>query len=341
VNVHLEEGLQDLFGGIAATTNSFLHLVEGVLGGVEESLIHRPVVVLGEFLDLFSRNGLNMLIKLVRADSLDEIFDSALNFVVLAAEFLRLNSDPLLLHLDELVKSVGLRLLGQVNEDSLGESLQVVLDTVLHDVVNVDDELLELSKTLVNMGKVTINVHGGPGKGDHTGAELVLKILQVGHQEGLGVGADLVHDSVVLAQHEVKLRVVVLELLLLQEDNLGRLGNVDSNTGEALSLTDESENLGVEVHVQTIVVGVTNDEGGLEASLCLLDFEGPLLPPQVLVREERVANLVVLFDGALVVLLLGELWGELFHGHGDAVEEVTGPGDGAGHSGQVSDDWGC
>jgi hypothetical protein len=81
VNVHLEEGLQDLFGGIAATTNSFLHLVEGVLGGVEESLIHRPVVVLGEFLDLFSRNGLNMLIKLVRADSLDEIFDSALNFV--------------------------------------------------------------------------------------------------------------------------------------------------------------------------------------------------------------------------------------------------------------------
>ena len=121
--------------------------------------------------------------------------------------------------------------------------------------------------------------------------------------------------------------MVVLELLLLEEDDLGGLGNVDSDSGEALGFTNQGQDLRVEVHVQAVVVGVTDDEGGLEAGLSLLDLHGPLLAPQVLVREERVADLIVLADGALVVALLGELWGELLHGHRDAVEEVAGPGD--------------
>jgi hypothetical protein len=60
---------------------------------------------------------------------------------------------------------------------------------------------------------------------------------------------------------------------------------------------------------------VTDDKGSLEASLCLLNLEGPLLSPEVLVGEKCVTNLVVLLHGAFVVLLLGDLWGELFHGH--------------------------
>jgi hypothetical protein len=340
VHVDLEEGLQDLLGGVPAAANSLLHLVEGVLGGVEQGLVHGPVIVLGELLDLFSRDGLNMLIQLVRANGLDQVLNSTFNFVILAAELLGLNSDPFLLHLDEFVKSVGLGILGQVDEHGLGERLEVVLNTVLHDVVDVDDQLLELGEALVDVGQVAVNVHGSPGKGNHTGSQLVLKILEVGHEERLGVGTDLVDDAVVLAEDELQLVVVVLELLFLEEDDLGGLGNVDSDTGKALCFTDQGEDLRVEVHVQLIVVGVTDNEGGLETGFRLLDLKGPLLAPEVLVREESVTNLVILFDGALVITLLGELWGELFHRHGDAVEQVTGPGDGTGHSGQVPDNWG-
>ena len=161
----------------------------------------------------------------------------------------------------------------------------------------------------------------------------------MGNQEGLGVGSDLVDDAVVLSKDEVQLRMVVLELLFLEKDNLGGLGNIDSNSGQALSLTDKGKDLRIEVDVEAVVVGVTDNEGSLETSLCLLDLEGPLLPPEVLVREQGVTNLVVLLNGALVVALLGKLWGELFHGHRDAVEQVSGPGDGAGNGGQVPHNW--
>jgi hypothetical protein len=85
-----------------------------------------------------------MLIKLIRADGLDEIFDSALDLVVLALELLRLLTDPFLLHFDELVKSEGLGILWKVDENSLRETLEVILNTVLHDVIDVDDELIKL-----------------------------------------------------------------------------------------------------------------------------------------------------------------------------------------------------
>jgi hypothetical protein len=54
VDINIEEGLKSLFRSISSATDSFFHLVEGVLGGVEKGLIHRPVVVLRELLNLFS-----------------------------------------------------------------------------------------------------------------------------------------------------------------------------------------------------------------------------------------------------------------------------------------------
>lgn len=82
----------------------------------------------------------------------------------------------------------------------------------------------------------------------------------------------------------------MLELLFLKKDDLGRLWNIDSNSGQALSLTNEGEDLRVEVDIETVVVWVTNDKSSLETSLCFLDLEGPLLPPEVLVREEEIGR---------------------------------------------------
>jgi len=156
-----------------------------------------------------------VLVELVGADSLDEIINSSFNFVVLASKLLRLNGDPFFLHLYKLVKSVSLSILRQVNQDSLGEGFKVVLDSVFHNIIDVNDELFEFGKTLVHMGQVAINVHWGPGERDHTGAEFVLEIFQVGHEERLSVRSDLVNDSFVFAEHKLELRVVVLEFLFL------------------------------------------------------------------------------------------------------------------------------
>ena len=100
-----------------------------------------------------------MLVKLVGANGLNEIFDGLLDFVVLGLELLTLGCNPFTLHLDEFIKSVGGRLLGQVHENCLGERLEVVLNTVLHDVIDIDDELLKLGKTCMYVGQVAIDVH--------------------------------------------------------------------------------------------------------------------------------------------------------------------------------------
>lgn len=114
---------------------------------------------------------------------MDQVLNSAFNFVVLAAEFLGFDSNPLLLHLNELIKSVSLGILWQVDQDSLGEGLEVVLNSVLHNVIDVDNKLLKFGEALMNMSQVTINVHRCPGKGNHTRAELVLKIFKMWNQQ--------------------------------------------------------------------------------------------------------------------------------------------------------------
>jgi hypothetical protein len=280
----LEEGLQDELGHVSSTADSLFHLVKRILGGVEKSLIHGPVIIFGELLDLFSRDRLNMLIKLVRADGLDKILNCTFNLEVLGLELLGLFLDPFLLHLDEVIKSEGSGILRKVDQDSLGEGLEVVLNTVLHDVIDVDDQLLKLGKSLMNVVEITIDVHGSPGKSDHTGSQLVLKILEMRNEERLGVGSDLVDDPVVLSQDKLKLILVGLELILLEENDLGRLRDLDgADSREALGFSDQGHDLRVEVDVQLVVLRMSDDEGSLETSLGSVNLGGPFLPPEVLI----------------------------------------------------------
>lgn len=230
VDIDLEEWLQDLLWHVSSTADSLFHLVEGILGGMEKSLIHGPVVVFGELLNLLSGDWLNMLVKLIRANCLDKILDSSFDLVVLGLEFLRFLSDPLFLHLDKFIKSEGLGILWEVDKNGLGETLEVVLNSVLHDIVDVDNELLELGKTLMNVMEIAINVHGSPGQGDHTWSKLVLKILKMWYEKRLGVWSDLVDDAVVLSEDELELVVVHLEFVLLQKNDLGTLWDINSDS---------------------------------------------------------------------------------------------------------------
>jgi hypothetical protein len=291
---------------------------------VEESLIHGPVVVLGQLLDFLGGNRLNMLIELVRADSLDEILYSSLNLEVLGLELLGLFLDPLLLHLDELIKSEGLGILGKVDQDSLGERFEVVLNTVLHDIIDVNNQLFKLGEALMNVIEITIDVHGSPGEGNHTGSEFVLEIFQVRHKKRLGVGSDLVDDSVVLSEDELELVLVGLELILLQQDDLGRLRDINgTNSREALSFSDEGHNLRVEVDIQLVVLRMSDDKGSLEASLGTINLGGPFLPPEILIGEEGVTNFVVGLDKLLGASKLDDVWRELFHGNRNPIEQMS------------------
>jgi hypothetical protein len=107
----------------------------------------------------------------------------------------------------------------------------------------------------------------------------------VRHEETLGVWSDLVHDSVVLSQHELELVVVHFEFVFLEKDNLGALWDVNANSGQALSFSDQGEDFRVEVDVQLVVLWVTDYESGLKTSFGFLNFGRPFLPPEVFERE--------------------------------------------------------
>jgi hypothetical protein len=183
--------------------------------------------------------------------------------------------------------------LWKVDEDGLGQALEVVLNSVLHDVVDVDDQLLELVQSLMNVGQVSINVHRSPSQSDHTWSQLVFQIFQVWDKETLCVWPDLVHDPIILSQDKLKLIVVHLELVFLEEYNLCTLWDFNSNSGQALGLSDEGKDFRVEVDIQLIVLWVTDYESGLKTGLSLLDFSCPFLSPEVFEGEESVADSIV------------------------------------------------
>ena len=193
----------------------------------------------------------------------------------------------------------------------------------------------------MNVMEESFDVHGGPGEGADTGAESALEVVDVGGEQGTGVGSDLVHNADALTDDILQLVVVVLELVFLEEHDLGRLGNLNSNTGKALSLTDEGKDFAVKVDIELQVLVVTNEQSGLETGLCTVNFLLPLLSPHVLVREqgvtERVVVLHVLADVAAA--LLHQLLRELLHGDGYPVEQVARPGDGTRNGRQVTHHW--
>lgn len=113
------------------------------------------------------------------------------------------------------------------------------------------------------------------------------------NKERLSVWSDLVNNPVVLSENELELVVVHLELVLLEKNNLGALWDIDTDSSEALSFSNEGEDLRVEVDVELVVLWMTNNKSGLESCFGLLDLGSPLLSPKILEGEESVTDLVV------------------------------------------------
>ena len=135
------------------------------------------------------------------------------------------------------------------------------------------------------------------------------------NQKGFGVWSDLVDDSIVLLQNEFKLVVVRLEFIFLEKNNLGTLWDINSDSGQALSLSDKGKDLSIEVDIELVVFGVTDNESGLKTGFSFLNFVGPLSSPEILEREQGVTNLIVHLDVSLKIglLLVDQILWELFH----------------------------
>jgi hypothetical protein len=229
--------------------------------------------------------------------------------------------------------------LWKVDQHGFGKTLKVVLDSVLHDIIDVNDKLFKLSKTLMNMVEISVNVHGSPGEGNHTWSKFVLKILEMWDKKRFGVWSDLVDNSIVFLENKLKLVVVHLKLVFLKKDDLGAFWNVNSNSGKAFGFSDKSKDLRVEVNVKFIVLWVSDYQSSLQTSFSFLNFVRPLGSPEILEGEEGVTDLIIHLDESSGFLLFDKVLWELLHWSRDSMEEMSRPGDGTRDCWQVSDNW--
>lgn len=111
--------------------------------------------------------------------------------------------------------------------------------------------------------KVTIDVHGGPGKSHHTRSEFEFQVFEVGLEQVLGDWLDLTKNVLVLVEDVLKFVEVHLELFFLQKDDSRSFGDLDMLSFKAFSFTDELEDSDIEVHIEGTSVRLSNDKGGL------------------------------------------------------------------------------
>jgi len=82
---------------------------------------------------------------------LDKVVDGMFDFDVLGHKEAGFFGDGFLLLVDELVEGQWLAVGDEVDELDFGDGFEVVFDTVVDDIVDGDDELLELVETLVDV----------------------------------------------------------------------------------------------------------------------------------------------------------------------------------------------
>ena len=253
------------------------------------------------------------MVERVGANCVGQVLKSLLDLQVFAFELLRLSVDPFRLHLYEGVQNESFCISWKFNEDGLGERLDVILNTVLYDIVDVSDELLKLEKTLVHVLQVAIDVHRRPGQLVYVWTKLVLQVLEVRHEHLLSVRTDLADDTLVFTQHESKFVVVHLKLLFLEQENLDTLRDLKANTAKALGFVDKSHDIGIKVHAEFIVVRITDDQRGLQTCLGLVDIANHSLEGSSSVLSNLIEENFFIVGALMVyVLAIGKISEETY-----------------------------
>ena len=138
----------------------------------------------------------------------------------------------------------------------------------------------------------------------------------MGHQQRFRVGSNLGNNAVIFSQNKLKLVIVLLEFLLLQEHNLGAFRDLNTDARKTLGFTDQSHDFLVEIDLQFVVGGLADDQSGQKTDFGLFDLDDPSLSPLVLVVEQIVRQVVVVLHDLRLLAVLGfkQIAWEVLHG---------------------------
>mmetsp|Transcript_2729 Transcript_2729/g.9184 ORF Transcript_2729/g.9184 Transcript_2729/m.9184 type:complete len:228 (+) Transcript_2729:3396-4079(+) len=186
--------------------------------------------------------------------------------------------------------------------------------------------------------QVAIDVHRGPRQRDHPRVQLALKVLEVRFKQRRQHWRDLGHHRPVLVERVAQLVVVALQLVLLQHHRHGRLGHCDADAGQQLGLTDQLQDLAVEVDVQLLVGWVADEQRGGDAGFGRLDRLGPRHVPERLKLHHGACDPVVRAHNLLGLLGVHEaaVGLELEHRLLDPAHQLPRPRDGTRHRRHVA-----
>ena len=332
LHVDLEEGFGRIQDAARAPLgcHSLLEGIERVLGRVEQGLVDEMIVVILELDNVAVKDLFVRRFELVRRDLFDQIIDGMLDLGILLLQHRRLDANVLPLHVDKVRHGKG-GIVGQVHQQTLAHHLEILLDAILHHIVDVANELVKSAKATLNVRDEGVNVHRRPRQRDHARPELVFHVGKVRTENDRRCGDHSGGDAIILRQCPLQLTGKCLEALFLVQNNLGILWNVQAHTFQTLGLANELEDVLIEIDVQLIVVGMANHQRRLKASLGLIDGLDPGLVPKKLECHQSPSDLVVHLDDASSVLGRQECSGgivglKLLHGLLDPLQEMTTPG---------------
>ena len=221
---------------------------------------------------------------------------------------------------------------GQAHEPRAPQPRHVGLHAVGEHVGHLAHELVERLHGVVDAVQVRVDVHARPREHVQPRLDLLLQVHDVGLHQPLEHVRDRPLDALGLLEHVRELVVVGLELVLLQQHHLGRLGDLDAHALQVLGLAHKLQDVAVEVDQQPAVLRVADQERGLQAGLVALDLGQEVVDPEHLELNERLRHAVVHAHHALGLLRRhdGLVARELAHGLLDAPQELPSPHDVAG-----------
>jgi hypothetical protein len=121
IDIDLEEGILLIAtSGCGFSNNAVFHGVQGVLSGIQESLIQVPEIISLDLFGLFAMDVFlvfnDMWVKFVEHDSVHKIVNSSLNFFVFGHQKVSMLGDVVFLSLDKLLKGHWLGVIWKVDK---------------------------------------------------------------------------------------------------------------------------------------------------------------------------------------------------------------------------------
>ena len=110
--------------------------------------------------------------------------------------------------------------------------------------------MIKLIQTLMNVLKITVDIHRSPSQSDHTRSELKLQILKMWLKEIFGNWLNLSKNFLMLIKNILKLVEVHLEFFFLKENDSSCFWDLNMLSFKTFSFTNKLKNSNIEVDIK-------------------------------------------------------------------------------------------